>query len=95
MRVLQNSGYKRPTLDALCQDFNIKRSGHAAFEDADILMTICKLKSEIFNQLYGFAFADILHHLNRKLPLPIRMGYTIIRECSSYQELTSLLCMNT
>ena len=56
MRVLQNRGYKRPGLNALCNDLNMKRSGHSAFEDADILMTICKRKSEIFSQQYGFTF---------------------------------------
>ena len=50
MRVLQSRGYKRPGLDALCNNLNMKRNGHSAFEDAEILVTICKSKSEIFNQ---------------------------------------------
>ena len=66
MRVLQNGGggggYRRPCLDALW-------NGHSAFEDAEILMTICKSKSEIFNQQYGFTFENVLHHLDKKLPL--------------------------
>ena len=56
----------------LCNDLNMKRNGHS-FEDAEILMTICKSKSEIFNQQYGFTFENILHHLDQKLPLPIQI----------------------
>ena len=91
MRVLQNRGYNRPSLDALCNDLNMKRNGHSALEDAESLTTICKSKSEIFNQQYGFTFENILHHLDQKLPLPIQMVYNLAVGCSSHQELTFLL----
>ena len=64
---------------------------HSAFEDAEILMTICKSKSEIFNQQYGFKFENKLHHLDQKLPLPIQIVYTLAVGCSSHQQLTFLL----
>ena len=79
MRVLQNRGYKRPGLDALCN------------EDAGILMTTCKPKSQIFNQQYGFTFENILHHLDQKFPLPIQIINNLAVGCSSHQNLTFLL----
>ena len=69
----------------------MKRNGHSAFEDAEILMTICKSKSKIFNQQYGFTFESILHLLDQKLLLPIQMVYNLVVGCSSHQELTFLL----
>ena len=42
MQVLQNRGYKRPGLDVLCNNLNMKRN---TFEDAEIL---CKSKSDIW-----------------------------------------------
>ena len=69
----------------------MKRNGHSAFEDAEILMTICKSKSEIFNQQYGFIFENILNHLDQKLRLPIQMVYNLAVGCSSHQEFTFLL----
>ena len=74
MQVLKNRGYKRPGLDALYNDLNMKRNGHSAFADAEILLTICKSVSEIFNQQYGFTFENILHHLDQKLLLPIQLS---------------------
>ena len=78
VRVIQNSGCKRPGLGALCQDINMKINIHSAFEDVDILMTICNKKSKI------------LHHSDQKLPIPIRMVYTLVAECTSCQEFTTL-----
>ena len=85
LRVLQNRGYNRPGLDALCNDLNMKRNGHSALEDAENLMTICESKSEIFNRQYGFTFEIILYHLDKKLPLPIQMVYNLAVGCSSHQ----------
>ena len=82
MQVLQNRGYKRPVLDALCNDLNMKGNGHSKLEDVKILMTICKSKSEIFNQQYGFTFENILHHLDHKLLLPIQIVYNLAVGCS-------------
>ena len=89
MRVPQNSGYKRPVLDALCKDLNIKRDGHSPLEDAYILKPVCNKKPEVFN--HGYTFQDILYHLDQKLPLPIQMLYNLAAGCSSHQELKFLL----
>ena len=58
--------HMRAGLCVLACDLIMRRNGHSAFEDAEILMTICKSKSEIFNQQYGFTFENILHHLDQK-----------------------------
>ena len=50
---------------------------------------LCKKKSKIIN--HGFAYEDVLHHMDQKLKLPIQMVYTLAIECSLYQELISLL----
>ena len=34
MQILQDGGYQRPGLDALCKELDIKRSSHSALEDA-------------------------------------------------------------
>ena len=68
----------------------MKGNGHSVLEDAENLMTICKSKSEMFNQQYGVTLENILHHLNQKLPL-IQMVYNLAVGCSSHQELTFLL----
>ena len=33
MQILKNDSYKRPGLDALCEELNKKRSSHSALED--------------------------------------------------------------
>ena len=38
--VLQNSGYRKPGLDALCKDLNMKRNQHSALEDTYILKAV-------------------------------------------------------
>ena len=72
MQILQDGDYKRPGLDALCEELNIKRSSHSALEDAYILKTVCNKKPEMLDHPYGYTFGDITYLLNRKLPLPIR-----------------------
>ena len=91
MRVLREQGYERPGLDALCVDLNIERKSHSALEDAKILMAVCNRKSVMFEQSYGYTFNDIVYHLNIKLPIPIQDVYNLAVECTSYQELTSIL----
>ena len=59
MLVLQNGGYKRPGLDALCEELNIKRNSHSALENAYILKTLCNKKSEIFDHPNQYTFGDI------------------------------------
>ena len=85
MQILQDDGYKRPCLDALCEELIIKRSSHSALEDA-ILKTVCNKKPEMLDHPYGYTFGDITYHLNRKLPLPIRKMYSLATECASYQD---------
>ena len=50
MQVLQDDGYKRRGLDALCKELNIKRSSHSALENAYILRTVCTAKAEMYHQ---------------------------------------------
>ena len=91
MQILQNGGYKRPGLDALCEELNIKRNRHSALEDAYILKTVCNKKPELLDHPYGYTFGDITYHLNQKLPLPIRKVYSLAAECASCQELGCIL----
>ena len=67
MQILQDGGYERPGLDALCKELDIKRSSHSALEDAYILKTVCNKKAEMMEHPYGYTFGDITNHLNRKL----------------------------
>ena len=89
MQILQGDGYKRPGLDVLCEELNIKRS--SALEDAYILKTVCNKKLEMLDHPYRYTFGDITYLLNRKLPLPIRKMYNLATECVSYQELGCIL----
>ena len=91
MHILQNGGYERPGLDALCEELNIKRNSHSALEEAYILKTVCNKKPEMHDHPYGYTFGDIANRLNRKLPLPIRKLYSLATECASYQELECIL----
>ena len=70
MQFLQDDSCKRPGLDALCEELNIKGSSHSALEDAYILKTVCNKKPEIPDHPYGYTFGDITYHLNRELLLP-------------------------
>ena len=54
MQVLLDEGYNRPGLDALCQDLNIERKSHSAFEDSKILKTVCTMKSGMLEHPYGY-----------------------------------------
>ena len=49
MQILQDDGYKRPGIDALCEELNIKRSSHSALEDAYILKMVCNKKPKMLN----------------------------------------------
>ena len=92
MQLLQDDGYKRPALDALCEELNIKRSSHSALEGAyNILKIVCNKKPEIIDHPYGYTFGDITNHLKRKLPLPIRKVYSLATGCASFQELGCIL----
>ena len=71
MQLLQDDGYRRPGLDALCEEL------HSASEDAYILKTVCNKKPEMLDHPYGYTFGDITYHLNRKLPLPLLNVYRI------------------
>ena len=46
MQNLADAGYKRPGLDAICEELKIERRGHSALDDAKILQTVCTMKSE-------------------------------------------------
>ena len=91
MQALQDDGYKRPGLNALCEQLNITRSSHSELEVASTLYYVCNKKSKILDHPYGYTFGDITSHLNRKLPLPIRKVSNLATECVSYQELGCIL----
>ena len=91
MEILQHGGCRRPGLDTLCQELDIKRNSHSALGDAYILKTVCNKKSELLDHLYGYTFKDIVSHLNGKLPIPIQKVFDLALKCSSYTELESIL----
>ena len=67
MQNLMDAGYRRPGLDALCEELKIKRRGHSALDDAKILQTVCTMKSEeMLQNPYGYTFIDIISYLNAK-----------------------------
>ena len=39
MHNLKDAGYRRPGLDALCEELKVERRGHSALDDAKILQT--------------------------------------------------------
>ena len=41
MQNLKDAGYRRPALDALCEELKIERRGHSAIDDAKIVQTVC------------------------------------------------------
>ena len=56
MQILQDDGYERPSLDALCEEVDIKRNVHSALEDAYILQTVYNNKPELLDYPYGYTF---------------------------------------
>ena len=87
MQILNDDGYKRPVLDALCQDLVIKRNSHSALEDAYILKTVCNMKPEMLEHPHRYTFQEV----NEKLPISIQKVYTVAIECASHQELEYIL----
>ena len=60
MQNLKDAGYRRPGLDALCEELKIERRGHSALDDAKILQNVCTMKSEeMLQNSYGYTFIDI------------------------------------
>ena len=45
MQNLKDAGYRRPGLDALCEELKVERMAHSALDDAKILQTVCPMKS--------------------------------------------------
>ena len=76
MQNLNDAGYRRPGLDALCEELKIERRGHSALDDAKILQTVCTMKSELQNP-YGYTFIDIISYLNAKLPIPVQRVFSV------------------
>ena len=61
MQNLKEAGYRRPGLDALCDELKIERRGHSALDDAKILQTVCTMISEeMLENPYGYTFTDII-----------------------------------
>ena len=82
--------YRRPGLDALCEELKIERMGHSALDDAKILQTVCTMKSELQNP-YGYTIRDIISYLNAKLPISIQRVYCLTNRCTSHAELIYIL----
>ena len=88
MQNLKDVGYRRPGLDALCEELKIKRRGHSA----KILTTVCTMKSEeMLQNPYGYTFIDIISYLNAKLPIPLQRVYGLAYRCRSHAELEDIL----
>ena len=69
MQIFRDEGYQKSGLDALCQESSIvKEEGRhhrSAIHDADMLMAICKKRTDLLlmlDHLYGYIFNDIVYH---------------------------------
>ena len=92
MQNLKNASYRRPGVDALCEELKIERRGHSALDNAKILKTVCTIKSEeMLQNPYGYTFIDIISYLNAKLPIPLQRVYGLVNRCASHAELEDIL----
>ena len=92
MQNLKDARYRRPGLDALCEELKIERREHSALDDAKILQTLCTMKSEeMLQNPYGYIFMDIISYLNAKLSIPLRRVYGLANRCASHEELEYIL----
>ena len=67
---LKNAGYRRPGLDALCEELKIERRGHSALDDAKILQTVCTIKSEEMLQKEGIIRTFQHQRMYHRLDVP-------------------------
>ena len=93
MQNLKDAGYRRPGLDALCEELKIERRGHSALDDAKIPQAVCTMQSEQQNP-YGYTFIDIISYLNPKLPIPVQRVYGLANRCASHAELEYIYFMD-
>ena len=93
MQNFEDVGYRRPGLDALCEELEIERRGHSALDDAKIILqTVCTMKSEeMLQNPYGYTFIDIISYLNAKLPIPLQWVYGLANRCASHAKLEYIL----
>ena len=88
MQNLKDVGYRRPGLDALCEELKIERRGHSAVDNAKILQTVCTTESEeMLQNPYGYTFIDISY-------LECKVTYTrygLANRCASHAELEYIL----
>ena len=90
MQNLEDVGYRRPRLNALCADR--ERRGHSALDNAKVLKTVCTMKSEeMLQNPYRYTFVDIISYLNAKLPIPPQRVYGLANRCASHAELEYIL----
>ena len=88
MQNLKYAGYRRRGLDALCEELKIDRRGHSSLDDAEILQTVCTMKSEeMLQNPYEYTFIDIISYLNAKLPIPLQRVYGLANRCPSHADL--------
>ena len=90
---LKDAGYRRPELDALCEELKIERRGHSALDDAKYYRPFALLmkSQEMLQNPYGYTFIDIISYLNAKLPIPLRRVYGLANRCASHAELGYIL----
>ena len=90
VKLLQNVGYVKPGLDALCNNLGLSRcTHHSALEDARLLKVVFERLH--LRPSHGYSVLDINSYLCVKMPLSIQLVSHWARQCSSSQELQSFL----
>ena len=91
VHIFTEGGYRRPGLDTLCKELNIKRNIHSVLGDARILKAVFDKKPKLLDHPNGNTFKDIVAYLNGKLPLSIPKLYTRAMACCPYAGLELFL----
>ena len=89
VQLLQDLGYKKPGLNAMCNELGLSRMTHSASKDAYMLQYMCNRLRLIPTN--GYSVLDINSYLCLKMPLAIPMIFQLMKQCNSYQQLKSLL----
>ncbi len=86
---LQDIGYRKPGLDALCRNLGLSRCTHSALEDARLLKTV--FQKLLLQPSYSYSFIDIKSYLRSKMPIEIPTVYRWSKQCWSSRDLESIL----
>ena len=89
VQLLQDLGYKKPSLTAMCNALGLSRMTHSASKDAYLLKYICNRLRLIPTN--GYSILDISNYLCLKMPLAIPMIFQLMKQCTSSHQLKSLL----